>query len=66
MKIIGKLGAVGTVYTFLRSPTGRRILDELKRQAADPRNRQRAADLVDRLRSKGAKPIVVDADPPDR
>lgn len=63
---MGKLGALGTVYTFLRSPAGRRILDELKRQAADPKNRQRAADLVDRLRSKAARPIVVDADPPPR
>ncbi len=66
MKILGKLGAAGAVYSFLRSPTGQRILEEVKRQAADPKNRQRAADLVDRLRSGGRKPIVVDPDQPAR
>jgi hypothetical protein len=64
--VLGKLGAVGAVYSFLRSPTGQRILEEVKRQAADPRNHRRAADLVDRLRSGKNKPIVVDADPPGR
>lgn len=64
MKVMGKLGTLGAVYSFLRSPAGRRILDEVKRQAADPKNHKRAADLVDRVRSKDRKPIVVDADPP--
>ncbi len=63
MRILPKLGALGAAYSFLRSPTGRRILDEVKRQAADPENRRRAADLVGRLRSRG-RPLVVDADPP--
>lgn len=50
MKVLGKLGAAATVYSFLRSPTGQRILDEMKRQAQDPVNRRRVADLVGRLR----------------
>jgi hypothetical protein len=60
VKIVGKLGAVSAVYSFLRSPTGRRLLEEVKRQAADPKNRRRAAELVDRLRSNRRKPVVVD------
>lgn len=66
MKILGKLGAAGAVYSFLRSPAGQRILDEVKRQAADPKNRERAAALVERLRTSGRKPIVVDSDQPGR
>lgn len=50
MKVLGKLGAAATVYSFLRSPTGQRILDEMKRQAQDPENRRRVGDLVGRLR----------------
>lgn len=50
MKIIGKLGAAATVYSFLRSPAGQRMIDEVKRQAQDPENRRRVADLVGRLR----------------
>ncbi len=65
MGILSKLGAVGTVYSFLRSPTGQRILQELKRQAADPQNRRRAANLIRRLRSQSGRHVtVVDAEPP--
>jgi hypothetical protein len=58
MKILGKLGAVATVYSFLRSPAGQRIVDEVKRQAADPENRRRVTDLVGRLRPGSAKDAV--------
>ena len=30
MRILPKLGALGAAYSFLRSPTGRRILDEAR------------------------------------
>jgi hypothetical protein len=55
MKILGKLGAAATVYSFLRSPAGQRLVDEVKRQASDPRNRRRVADLLDRLRPGEAR-----------
>lgn len=55
MKILGKVGAAATVYSFLRSPTGQRLIDEVKRQAKDPENRRRVADLVGRLRPGGAR-----------
>jgi len=58
MKILGKLGAVATVYSFLRSPAGQRIVDEVKRQAADPENRRRVTDLVGRLRPGSANSAV--------
>ncbi|WP_420119871.1 hypothetical protein [Nakamurella sp.] len=50
MKVLGKLGAAATVYSFLRSPAGQRLIEEVKRQAADPANRRRVADLLQRLR----------------
>lgn len=50
MKILGKLGAAATVYSFLRSPAGQRLVEEVKRQANDPANRRRVADLLQRLR----------------
>jgi hypothetical protein len=65
VKMLGKLGALGAVYSFLRSPAGRRVVAEVKRQAADPKNQQRAADLVDRIRGR-RPPTVVDADSPHR
>lgn len=65
MRILPKVGALGAAYTFLRSPAGRRLLDELKRQAADPENRRRAAELINRVRGRGG-PTVVDAEPPGR
>lgn len=64
MKILTRLGALGTAYSFLSSPAGRRIMHEIRRQAADPRNHQRVADLIQKLRAKD--PVVVDADPPDQ
>lgn len=55
MKVLGKLGAAATVYSFLRSPAGQRLIEEVKRQANDPENRRRVADLLQRLRSGDAQ-----------
>jgi hypothetical protein len=61
-----KVEMVRGFYTFVRSPTGRRIVDEVLRQAGDPQSRRYVVDLVRRLRTGHPQPIVVDADPPDR
>ena len=54
------------IYTFVRSPTGQRIVKEVLLQAGDPHKRRYVVDLVRRLRTGRQQPIVVDADPPDR
>jgi hypothetical protein len=61
MRILGKLGAVATVYSFMRSPAGQRVIDEVRRQAADPENRRRVADVIGRLRTGGARPAADEA-----
>ncbi|MHA6627591.1 hypothetical protein ACU61A_19305 [Pseudonocardia sichuanensis] len=40
------------IRTFLASPQGRRMTDQGRRMAADPRNRQRARGLFARLRGR--------------
>jgi hypothetical protein len=37
---------------FLRSPQGRKLTEQVKRAAQDPRNQQRVKDAVKRLRKK--------------
>jgi len=37
---------------FLRSPQGRKLTDQVKRAASDPRNQQRVRDAVRRIRKK--------------
>lgn len=64
MRILSKLGAVATVYSFMRSPAGQGVIDEVRKQAADPENRRRVADVIGRLRPGGAGPAV--DQPPDR
>ncbi|WP_181783110.1 hypothetical protein [Pseudonocardia pini] len=41
---------VESVKRFLRSPSGRRVTEQGRRMAADPRNRQRAKGLLARMR----------------
>lgn len=60
-----RLDVVAALYDFVRSPTGRRMVEELKRHAADPRSRRRLTEMVKRVRTGRRQPIVVDADPPD-
>lgn len=40
------------IRNFLRSPQGRKLADEGKRLASDPRNQQRAKSLLARLRRR--------------
>jgi hypothetical protein len=61
-----KVEMVRGIYTFVRSPAGQRIVEEVLRQVGDPQNRQYVVDLVRRLRTGRPQPTVVDADPPDR
>lgn len=46
MPIINKL------RTFLASPQGRRVSEQGRRMASDPRNQQRARGLLARLRRR--------------
>jgi hypothetical protein len=40
------------IRTFLSSPQGRRLTEQGRRMAADPRNRVRARGLLARLRGR--------------
>jgi hypothetical protein len=40
------------IRAFLASPQGRRLTDQGRRMAADPRNRQRARSFLARLRKR--------------
>ncbi len=40
------------IRAFLASPQGRRLSDQGRRYAADPRNQQRARSLLARLRRR--------------
>jgi hypothetical protein len=40
------------IRTFLSSPQGRRLTEQGKRMAADPRNQARARDFFSRLRRR--------------
>jgi hypothetical protein len=40
------------IRRFLSSPQGRRLTDQGRRYASDPRNQQRARDMVSRWRRR--------------
>lgn len=40
------------IRRFLSSPQGRRIVDQGRRAAADPRNQRKAKDFLARLRKR--------------
>jgi hypothetical protein len=40
------------IRTFLTSPQGRRLTEQGRRMAADPRNRERARGFLSRLRHR--------------
>ena len=61
-----KLDLLTALYGFVRSPAGRRLVEEVKRHVADPSSRWRLTEVVNRRRTGRQQPIVVDADPPDR
>jgi len=44
-----------TAARFARSPQGRRALEQAKRAASDPKNKQKIDDLRRKLSSRGTK-----------
>lgn len=50
--VSGGMPIVERVKRFLRSPSGRRLTDQGRRMAADPRNRERARSMLTRLRRR--------------
>ncbi|MFI9380774.1 hypothetical protein [Kutzneria sp. NPDC052558] len=40
------------ITAFLRSPQGRKLTEQVKQAAKDPRNQQRARDALRRLRKR--------------
>ncbi|MEU3844314.1 hypothetical protein AB0E88_30345 [Streptomyces sp. NPDC028635] len=45
-------GVMERIKQFARSPQGRRTMEEIRRQAADPRRRAQAQRLLERFRSR--------------
>ncbi|MFF7976241.1 hypothetical protein [Streptomyces sp. NPDC007905] len=45
-------GVVERVKQFVRSPQGRRTIEQVRRTAADPRRRAQAQELVRKLRGR--------------
>ncbi|MEU1518363.1 hypothetical protein ABZ490_40515 [Streptomyces sp. NPDC005811] len=45
-------GVVARIKAFVRSPQGRRTIEQVRRSAADPRRRARAQELVRKLRGR--------------
>jgi hypothetical protein len=43
---------IDRIRAFLNSPQGRRISDQGRRYASDPRNQQRARSMLERLRRR--------------
>lgn len=48
----GHVPLLNRIKSFLSSPQGRRLTDQGRRHAADPRNRERARSLFARLRGR--------------
>ncbi|GAA1273816.1 hypothetical protein GCM10009609_41120 [Pseudonocardia aurantiaca] len=48
----GRMALMRRIRAFLSSPQGRRLTDQGRRMAADPRNRERARRLLARLRRR--------------
>ncbi|MFF9814995.1 hypothetical protein [Streptomyces sp. NPDC014006] len=45
-------GVLERIKEFARSPQGRRTMEQIRRQAADPRRRAQARRLFERFRSR--------------
>ncbi|MFF4585625.1 hypothetical protein [Streptomyces sp. NPDC001388] len=45
-------GVVARIKQFVRSPQGRRTIEQARRTAADPRRRAQAQELVRKLRGR--------------
>jgi hypothetical protein len=52
----GEESAMASIWqrltAFLRSPQGRKLTEQVKRAAQDPKNQQRAKDALKRLRKR--------------
>lgn len=46
-------GLFQKIQQFLRSPQGRKMTDQAKRYASDPRNRAKAQDMLKKFRGGG-------------
>jgi hypothetical protein len=46
------MALLNRIRAFLVSPQGRRLTDQGRRMAADPRNRERARGFLSRLRGR--------------
>lgn len=45
-------GVMERIKQFARSPQGRRTMEQIRRQASDPRRRAQAQRLFERLRAR--------------
>ena len=50
MSLLRKFGSVTAVIAFINSPTGQKMLGKAKEVVTDPRNQQKAADFVSKLK----------------
>ncbi|MFC5061390.1 hypothetical protein [Actinomycetospora atypica] len=48
-------GLFQKVQQFLKSPQGRKVSDQAKRYASDPRNRQKATDMFKKFGGGGGR-----------
>lgn len=46
-------GAFSKITAFLRSPQGRRLTEQAKQYAKDPRNRAKAKQMIDKFKGGG-------------
>ena len=52
MSILKKFASVGAVLAFIQSPTGQQMIGKAKEVVTDPRNRAKAAEFANKLRSQ--------------
>ena len=50
MSMLKKFGSVTAVIAFINSPTGQKMLGKAKEVVTDPRNQQKAAEFVNKLK----------------
>jgi antibiotic biosynthesis monooxygenase (ABM) superfamily enzyme len=48
--MLRKFGSVTALIAFINSPTGQKMLGKAKEVVTDPRNQQKAADFVSKLK----------------
>ena len=65
MGMLKKFGSVTAVIAFINSPTGQKMLGKAKEVVTDPRNQQKAADFVSKLKRPSTPRPGSAADHPD-